>query len=226
MPPVAEAIRALPDDGRSPDLLIVLLHGKGDDGSQLIERGRRQHEFDWPTAFPRAALFAPHGLEANGDDPGDRRWFDRAEHHVPTMQANIARAVPIVSRLIADELYRLARPASRCVIVGFSQGGMLALPIALGFQPSIGGVACFSGTLPPAGADPPRSRPPTLLVHGEADEIVPLDWTRGAEAWLQVHDVKVNACYLPGLGHRIDTEAASLGHAFIRRISFCGRDVG
>ena len=62
---------------------------------------------------------------------------------------------------------------------------------------------------------PPRSRgrPPVLLVHGEADDIVPVQATRAAEAALRAAGVPVEALYRPGLAHGIDEAGLAAGPA-------------
>jgi phospholipase/carboxylesterase len=63
------------------------------------------------------------------------------------------------------------------------------------------------------------SRPPVLLVHGEADEVVPAAASRQAESDLRAAEVPVNSTFSPRLGHGIDDAGLSAGSLFLQRAS-------
>lgn len=91
----------------------------------------------------------------------------------------------------------------------------MALYAALRRQKQIAGVAAFSGFLPEAGElrSDIRSRPPVLLVHGDA---VPLRAMISAQAMLAAQGVLVKAVARRGLGHVIDEEAVAIGAQFLQ----------
>ena len=72
----------------------------------------------------------------------------------------------------------------------------------------------------------PGPFPPVLLVHGEADDVVPVEGSRDAEARLRQGGVKVEALYTPGLGHGIDEAGLAAGAVALRRAFGTGREPG
>ena len=102
-------------------------------------------------------------------------------------------------------------------MVGFSQGTMMALHVAPRRTKQIAGLVGFSGAM--MGADTlqeeGRSKPPTLLVHGETDQVVPVQAMHAAVAGLQAVDIPVQSMVRPGLPHGIDPEGVSSATAFL-----------
>ena len=80
-------------------------------------------------------------------------------------------------------------------------------------------ILAFSGALiaPETLAAELTGRPPVLLVHGEADDVVPVARSREAEAALRAAGVPVEATYVPRLGHGIDDSGISMGALVLQR---------
>src|SRR5262249_32741791 len=108
-----------------------------------------------------------------------------------------------------------AEPA--LALVGFSQGSMMALQVAPRRARAVAGVVGFSGALVDGGtlAAEARSRSPMLLVHGEADPVVPFESLAAAEAGLAAAGIPVRTIAGPGLGHSIDEVGLRSGGAFL-----------
>jgi phospholipase/carboxylesterase len=105
-------------------------------------------------------------------------------------------------------------------LAGFSQGAVTALYAGLRRQTPIAGIVAFSGALPGGdgiGRDI-RSKPPVLLVHGEADAVVPFQAMPDAKAALEAVGVPVTAVARPGLGHAIDDAGIALAGDFLREV--------
>jgi|ADGO01.1.fsa_nt_gi Predicted esterase len=181
--------RIPPAQGKAQSL-VVLLHGYGADGNDLIELGAQ-----WRRQLPGAAFVAPHAPTMIPGFPpgmgGGRQWFAldaydpnllrRDPHHAAeiyaTMLDGAEKAAPVLESFIDMELARLGLGADRLMLVGFSQGTMMALHVGLRRSPAPAGILGFSGAL--LGADKLkeqiRGRPPILLIHGDADDVVPLE---------------------------------------------------
>jgi phospholipase/carboxylesterase len=105
-------------------------------------------------------------------------------------------------------------------LVGFSQGTMMALHVAPRRSQAMAGVIGYSGML----ADTEglgqelRSRPPVLLVHGDADPMVPVAALGAAEAVLRPLGFDIATHVSPGLGHSIDEAGLRLGGQFLHRV--------
>ncbi|MFQ5808669.1 MAG: alpha/beta hydrolase [Armatimonadota bacterium] len=104
-------------------------------------------------------------------------------------------------------------------LVGFSQGAMMALHVAPRRAEACAAVVGYSGLL--IGAErlvrEVRSRPKVLLVHGEADELIPAQALQRASEGLEAAGVPVESHVRPGLGHGIDAEGMALGGQFLSR---------
>ena len=112
----------------------------------------------------------------------------------------------------------------RLAIAGFSQGAATALYTGLTSPKRLAGIAGFSGALPEAAglASEIRSKPPVLLVHGEADTVVSFHSMAAAKAVLETAGVPVKTLARPGLGHAIDDRWIACAGAFLRDVLAAG----
>ena len=109
---------------------------------------------------------------------------------------------------------------SAVALAGFSQGAMMVLHAGLRRRPPPRGILAYSGALldSPALARECSGHPPVLLVHGEADEVVPFDRAGAASAALARLGMPVQTLWCPGLGHGIDEAGLSTGALFLQRV--------
>lgn len=203
-----------PASGGTPRHLVVLCHGVGADGNDLISLAP-----DWGHALPDALFVSPHAPEPYDMAPTGRQWFSLADRSPPRMEQGVRRAAKMLGDFIDAELARLALPSGAYALMGFSQGAMTALFTGLRRNPPPVAILVFSGALlgPGSLAAEIAARPPVLLVHGEADEVVPVSRTRDAEAALRAEHVPVEALYRPGLGHGIDAAGIATAGLFLQR---------
>lgn len=196
-----------PAAGGAARHLVILLHGLGADGDDLI--GLAPH---LARALPQAAFVSPHAPFPCDLAPSGRQWFSLQDHSQEAMLAGVRMAAPILERFIDDELARHRLADDRLALVGFSQGTMTGLFTALRRAKACAAVVGFSGHLVGAEflADEIRSRPPVLLVHGDGDQVVPFRAMATAVAALEAIQVPVSAHRRPGLGHGIDDEGLAL----------------
>lgn len=105
------------------------------------------------------------------------------------------------------------------VLFGFSQGTMMALHVAPRREDEVAGIVAFSGRLlsPETLADEVRVRPPVLLVHGDADDVVPVQsLPAAAQALEEAGWQDVYAHVMKGTGHGIAPDGLSVALAFMR----------
>ncbi len=194
----------------SAQQLVVLCHGVGADGHDLIDLAP-----SWASAVPHAAFAAPDAPERYDMAPIGRQWFSLADRTPAKLLAGVIRAAAALDRFIDAELLRLGLPPDAVALMGFSQGAMTVLHTGLRRAIAPRAVLAFSGALvEPTGF---TAKPPVLLVHGERDEIVPVERSRLAEQALRAAGVAVQAVYSPALGHGIDDVGLSAGALFLQK---------
>lgn len=196
-----------------PKQLVVICHGVGADGHDLINLAP-----SWGQALPDAVFAAPDAPFPHDSGFG-RQWWSVADRNPAVMEAGARRAAPFLHRFIDEELARLALPPGAYALAGFSQGGMMVLFVGLRRRVPPRAILAYSGALiaPASLAGERANRAPVLLVHGEDDDVVPAARSHDAEAALNATGVPVESVFVPGLGHGIDETGASMGALFLQR---------
>ena len=199
--------------------LVVFLHGYGADGNDLIDIGRA-----WQQYLPQAAFASPHAPEPCGQAPVGRQWFPLTFRDPNERWAGVNKAAPVLERFLDAELARHQLPPSALALVGFSQGTMMALHVGLRRATAPAAIVGYSGLLvtPPEGeieafAAEIRSRPPVLLVHGDSDDLIPVQALFQAAQGLSALGLSVEWHISPGIGHGIDAEGLRHGGEFLAR---------
>ena len=202
-----------PAKGGPARQLVILLHGVGSDGSDMIGLAPL-----FSQAVPDAAFLAPNAPHPFEMAPMGFQWFDIMSQDPEERLSQLRTTAQIVNGFIDDELARRDLTDSDLVLGGFSQGAMIALFVGLRRENPCAGILGFSGRLeaPHTLPDEIKSRPPVLLIHGEEDDRLPIALLDQATAALLANDVPVRTHRCPGLGHGIDQDGIMLGAAFLR----------
>jgi len=213
--------RALQAGGRAAvsgrtDSVVIFLHGYGADGADLLGLAD-------PLAphLPDTTFLAPDAPERSVANPFGYQWFPipwldgSSEEEAEAGLVHAAADLDVwLDQVIAGE----GVPAEKVALVGFSQGTMMALHVAPRRSQQLAGVVGFSGRLlhPELLMDELESRPPVLLLHGDADEVVPSAFLPQAADALSAAGFTVLAQYMPGMGHGIAPEGLRLALHFLR----------
>ena len=202
--------------------LVVLLHGYGADGNDLIELGRV-----WQPLLPDAAFVSPHAPEPCAGAPMGRQWFELTFRNPGERWRGVNAAAPILNSFLDAELARRKLPDSALALVGFSQGTMMALHVGLRREKAPAAIVGYSGlfvlpeeTEAKAVAPEIKSRPPVLLVHGDRDELIPVQAVLQATQDLAELEVPTEWHISSGIGHGIDQEGLRHGGEFLARRRF------
>lgn len=195
--------------------LVVLIHGYGADGKDLI--GLADH---WRAQLPGAAFCAPNAPERVPGGPGFQ-WFPITRIDPHDMHRGVRAAAPALDAFVDGELARLGLPPDRLVLAGFSQGAMLALHLGLCRRPAPAAIVGFSGLL--AGPPPPDAAlPPILLTHGDSDTVIPPQAMFLAAMQLGAAGAAVQWHLAQAMGHGIDPQGLALAGGFLK-LAFDGQ---
>ena len=204
-----------PLSGDPPRHLVVLLHGYGADGEDLIGLG--QH---WAPTFPDALFAAPNAPARCAQNPFGFEWFPiDFEQMGESVALGVPSAAPVVVGYLEDLWSRTGLGPAETILSGFSQGAMLALHAGLGLPVPLGGIVSFSGALvpPPGYGSGTLPRPPVCLVHGDLDQVVDPRLTAEAAASLEARGYDVSLHVSRGVAHGISPDGLDFATAFIER---------
>ena len=216
-----------PASGGPPKQAIVFLHGYSADGNDLIGLASYFSE-----SLPDAAFYSPHAPEP-GEVGFGRQWFTLRGYDPEMMRRDPARMAGAFANMyegairsavslnhyLDSLLNDLNLTPESLALIGFSQGTMMAMHVGLRRTPAIGAIVGYSGAL--LGADnlqkDLRSAPPLLLVHGSADDVVPVTALSQMQRALDAQDIAYSAHIVPDHGHGIEQMGATLGRAFLQQ---------
>ncbi|MBV8935048.1 MAG: prolyl oligopeptidase family serine peptidase [Alphaproteobacteria bacterium] len=204
-----------PASGGKPRRLVVLLHGLGADGNDLI--GLAPY---WARLLPDAEFLSPNAPFPCDMAPYGYQWFSSQDRSPEAVLGGVRAAAPVLDAFIDEALEERHLGSSALALVGFSQGTMMSLFVGLRRAEPVAGIVGFSGRLlaPELLASELRSRPPTLLVHGTEDPVVPYSSMAAAETALKAAGVPVETVTAVGIGHSIDDQGLRRGGQFLKRV--------
>ena len=186
----------------------MLLHGLGADGKDLIGLGSTLAPL-----LPGAAFAAPDAPEPCDMAPSGYQWFSLAAEGEADRSSGVRLAAVALDRFLDDELARTGVDEGRLALVGFSQGAMMALHVGLRRARPCAGIVGYSGTLvdPQSLEREMSAKPPILLVHGAADDLIPVEALFAAVAATGAVGLSVRWHVSVATGHAIDEPGLRLG---------------
>jgi phospholipase/carboxylesterase len=201
-----------PQNDGKPGHLVILLHGYGADGNDLIGLAPVLAPL-----MPDVVFYAPNAPQPCEGNPFGYQWFPVSRLDPALALAGARSAAPAVDAFLDEKMAEHGLDESKTCLVGFSQGTMMALHVGLRRPKPLAGIVGFSGML--AGAeilkDEIKSRPPVLLAHGDSDEMLPHILTEQAAVALRQNGVEVAVHIAEGVGHGINDSALSHAARFL-----------
>ncbi len=206
--------RLAPASGGPARQLVILLHGYGADGQDLLGLAPYVARL-----LPEAAFLAPNAPEACAMQSMGYQWWGIETFSRQERLLGMTRAAPILDGFIDCELEAAGLDESKLALLGFSQGTMMALHVGLRRARSPACILGYSGALvaPERLAAEITCRPPVFLVHGDKDELLPTESTLEAVDGLSSAGVPVEWHLSQGVGHSIAQDGLDLGAAFLTR---------
>lgn len=211
-----------PQSGEHPRQAIIILHGVGADGENLM--GIVPHLAE---ELPDAYFVAPNGPEQYEDGSQSVngsygfQWFSLWDRSYDQLKVGVESASEILMAFIDEVRERFDLDYKDIALIGFSQGCMTALHTALRMDDrEIAGMLGFSGGMIANQVEENEitSKPPICLIHGAEDPVVPFDRTLYAEEMLQALGLEIRAHIIPELPHSIDYNGIEIGKEFLKRI--------
>ena len=213
MPKIVNGASLQPLSGAAPKQIVLLLHGFGSSGSDMIALAPT-----WQRGLPDALFLAPHAPQRTGFGAG-YQWWALSDLSPLALAAGAASAAPAIDEFIDRKLKQYDLTETDLSIVGFSQGTMMALQVGLRRASQVAGIVGYSGML--TGADrlrhDPITKPPVLLVHGSMDPVVPVAALHTAESELKHIGIDVTTHVSFGVAHSVDPVGLRLGAEFVSK---------
>ena len=178
--------------------LVILLHGLGSNGQDLISLAPYWAPAIYDAHFvspdaPFACDMAPAGY------PNSFQWFSLQSRDPKDMLEGARTATPILKAFIQQQLETHSIAPENCALVGFSQGTMMSLSVAPFFKDGLAGVLGYSGALlwDEDNDKNAMHKIPVHLIHGEADDVVPVDAYHMARQKLEAEGFAVSGHSTP-----------------------------
>jgi phospholipase/carboxylesterase len=195
---VLEYVKNVPsgagDDAELP--LVIVMHGIGADANDLVDIAPYL-DHGYRFLFPNA----PKPFDMDGGMSFGFTWFDGW----PAEPESFRESRQLILEFVDQALAQYPTPPGKVILCGFSQGAMMALDTGFHTEKPIAGIVCMSGALNEEDL-PPFKNVPVLIVHGTADDRIPVNKARRARAVLEEHGVDTTYHEFP-MGHHVTDES-------------------
>jgi phospholipase/carboxylesterase len=191
--------------------LVVLCHGYGADGNDLIGLAPM-----WQRLLPTVAFVSPNAPQRCDAGPG-YQWFPISRLDPGEMARGVESAAATLENFLEAELTRLNLTGDKLALVGFSQGTMMSLNVGLKRSVKPAAIVGYSGMLADQTLAPLADAPPVMLIHGDADPMISVGALFASAATLGGAGAAVQWHIAPGVGHSIDETGLVMGGEFLAR---------
>ncbi len=216
MPEKTPRVLSLPPTSGRAEYLVVLLHGVGATADSFFPIAQAL-----APSLPNAEFLVPDGFQPFDGDPSGtgRQWFSIRGVDEHNRSARIEQGAVPLNAWIDQELERRGLSGDRLIVVGFSQGAIMSYWLALRRNPAPAAIVSIAGRLAVEGK-PVASRPSrVLLVHGAADNRMPVALAEDAARELKARGLDAELQVIPGLAHGIDARALGAVRQFLAEVT-------
>ena len=197
-----------------PKSAVILCHGYGGDGKDISILANY-----WRAHLPNTIFICPDAPEKCAASPTGFQWFDLMDQTPEQVLSKSLVAENKLNKLIDEVKYKNNLVAQKIVIGGFSQGCMISLQTGIKRKDTINSIVGYSGRI----IDTEHlgknivSKPNVILMHGDIDQIVPVNSLLEARDFFNKNNYKIESEIFKNCEHRIPTEGSSLGLQFIKK---------
>lgn len=201
-----------PASGNPPKQIVVMLHGLGADGRDLLGLAPEMED-----VLPDAIFVSPDAPFSCDMAPMGYQWFSLREWTPEAILRGVQQAAPVLHAFIESLLVKYNLPPEKLALLGFSQGTMMSLYVGPRYKDKLGGIMGFSGALVWEDVvDASLHKIPACLVHGMADPIVPAAAYYHARERLLSAGFTVTGHLSPALMHSIDYQGIEAARTFLK----------
>ncbi|MDF3047509.1 MAG: phospholipase [Candidatus Midichloriaceae bacterium] len=200
-----------------PKNLVVLIHGYGSNAKDLISIAP-----DLADSLEDAIFVSPNApFRFEGGLPNAYQWYSLLDRSIEPMLEGYANAKPILHKFIEDRIYEYSLSFADVTLIGFSQGGMMTLHYGSESEQKLKGIISFSGYILDDGTfgSKVKSKPNTLVCHGDLDMVVPFESYQYALKKMQQLKLPIAGYVAKGLGHGIDYGCINAAKSFLENIN-------
>ena len=203
-----------PNNTEKIDNAIILLHGYGGDGADIS-----MLSLNWKRFLKNTVFLCPNGHQKCLVNPSGYQWFDLSKDDEEYILNEARVAENVLHQFINEVKTKYNLSSSKIVLSGFSQGCMMALNLGLTSTEKFNCVIGFSGKIINKNDLKKRMKsfPNILLIHGDADEVVPVSNILEAKDFLIRNNIDVNTQIIKNCSHHIPVEASSLALSYIKK---------
>ena len=209
-----EVTSIFPFSKNKPQLAVVLCHGYGGDGQDISN-----FAINWQRFLPDAIFLCPNAPEICKVNPQGYQWFDLSSDKEELILEKSLAAEAKLNTFLDQVLNNFQLEINNLALVGFSQGCMMSIQIALKKKKQISCLIGYSGKVINQKhlSDNINSKPKIFLMHGVNDTIVTPTHLLEAKEYLVNHGLKIKTKLFKDCEHRIPVEGSSLGLGFLKK---------
>ena len=209
-----EATSISPFSKNKPQQAVVLCHGYGGDGQDISNLA-----INWQRFLPETIFLCPNAPEICAVNPRGYQWFDLSSDKEELILEKSLAAEAKLNTFLDQVLNNFQLETNNLALVGFSQGCMMGIQIALKKKKQISCLIGYSGKVINQKhlSDNIYSKPKIFLMHGANDTIVSPIHLLEAKEYLVKHGLKIKTKMFKDCEHRIPVEGVSLGLGFLKK---------
>ena len=191
---------------------VILLHGYGGDGKDIS-----MLSLNWKRHLANTIFLCPNGHEPCPINPSGYQWFDLTKDDPNYILEQSIKAEKKLNQFIDEIKNKYNLENDKICLSGFSQGCMMSINLGLTSAQEYNCIVGFSGKIINQEYLIKRKNVDAdiLMIHGDADEIVPPNFLLEAEDFLIRNSVNVETRLIKNCGHHIPVEASSIGLNYI-----------